>query len=88
MKWRYKLQHWLEGSVQCHTLATLSHTQRARGSHCTEGCMSLSTGLGAGAWIPPHGTEPNSVIIQPISITSEHFTGGPDPAIKYICADE
>jgi hypothetical protein len=68
MKWRYKLQHWLEGSGQCHTLATLSHTQRASGSHFTESCMSLSSGLGVGAWIPPRGTEPKSVIIQPISI--------------------
>jgi hypothetical protein len=69
VKWRYKLQHWLEGSGQCHALATLSHSQRASGTHCTEGCMSSSTTLGAGAWIPPRGTESNSVIIQPICIS-------------------
>lgn len=68
LKWRYKIQHWLEGSGQCHLLATLSHSQRASGIHCIGGCKSSSTTLDAGAWIPPRGTELSSAIILPICI--------------------
>ena len=82
VKWRYGIitnfsTSWRVVVSVTHTLATLSHNERASDTHCTEGCMSSSTTMGAWARIPPPGTEPNSVIIQPIYVyTSEHFIGG------------